>query len=299
MLDSKRIKILLIVLILVFLVFLSRNLYINSQETKALSAFNKEDYQEAINYYQSILKIEDDLQYKINIAYNYYMLEEFDRALDYLEGNTDEFSDPKDLYLLALVNEKKGNLERALEVLSEIIQIDKTYTRAWEKIAQIEGKQENFDSAINAYRKAIELKPRAGENYLALGMILYKQKSFEEEIQAYLEMIEKEAVVYEKTKDESLFIAEYNLGATLYKIDKIEEARNYFKSALDRRPDHADAWYYLASINALLGNESEMYKSLEKAIELDSDYLSVVVKDNDFRDFIETEKFGNFIDSYK
>src|SRR6056297_498583 len=111
MLDSKRIKILLIILILVFVVFLGRNLYINSQETKAISAFNKEDYQGAINYYESILRIKDDLQYKINIAYNYYMLEDFDKALDYLGGNTDQFSDPKDLYLYALINEKKGNFD--------------------------------------------------------------------------------------------------------------------------------------------------------------------------------------------
>ncbi|MFP4456799.1 MAG: tetratricopeptide repeat protein [Clostridia bacterium] len=295
MVDNKKVKILLIIIILVFLVFLSRNLYINSQETKALSAFNKGDYDKAINHYQSILKLDDDLQYKINIAYNYYLLEDYDNALDYLERNIDEINNPKDLYLLSLVNEKKGKTDKTLEILNEIIQLDKTYVKAWEKIGQIESKQENYDLAANAYREAIELKPKAGENYLALAMIFYKQKAFDEEIQTYLEMLDKEAVVYEKTKDESLFVAEYNLGATLYRIDRIEEAVSYFESAIKKDPDHADAMYYLASIHALLGNENKMYDYLEKAIKLDDNYLNIVVKDNDFRDFIETSDFEEFI----
>jgi tetratricopeptide (TPR) repeat protein len=299
MFSNTKIKILLIVLILALLVFLGRNIYINSQETKALSAFNQQDYQEAIKYYESILKFSDDTQYKINIAYNYYLLEEYQNAKEELESIKNNLNEVKDLYLLALTYEKLEEKEESLELLYGIVEKDNTYAKAFEKIGQIEKNQGNFEKAIEAYSQAISLKPQAGENYLNLAHIYFDQKDYVKEVEVYLEMITKEAVVYNNTKDESLFIAQYNLGATLYKLEEFDEAKENFENALAIKKDHGDAWYYLASINAILGNGEQMYDSLGQAIENEEKYLEIVIKDNDFRDYIETEEFNNFIKSFK
>ncbi len=299
MLSNNKIKILLTVLILALIVFLGRNLYINSQETNALSAFNQKNYKSAIDFYESILKLSDDNQYKINIAYNYYLLKQYKDAEQELESIKSEIDDVKDLYLLALVYEKLDKLDKSLEVLNEIVQKDNTYAKGFEKIGQIEKSRENYSEAVSAYKKAIDLKPQAGENYLSLANIHYIQKEYQDEIEVYLEMLSKEAIVYNKTKDESLFIAEYNLGATLYKLEEFDSAKDHFEKALIRKENHGDAWYYLASINAILKSSEEMYIALSKAIENEEKYLEIVVKDNDFRNYIETDEFEKFINSFK
>lgn len=299
MLKNKKIRLIIIIIILAFLLLLARNIYINRQEAKALKAFNLEEYQSSIDYYNSILKLNRNPQYKINMAYNHYLLEEYNEAHQILLEVNESLNKLDDLYLLALTNEKLENHKDALDVLRKIVESDGNYAKAWGKIGYIENKQDNFNEAEEAYQKALKLRPRAGEYYLALAQLYYEQNQFEEEIRVYLEMIDKEAVVYNKTKEESLFIAEYNLGVSLFSIDKIEEATKYFESAVGRNTKYADAWYYLASSYALLGQESQMYDSLEKSIEYNNEYSRRVQKDNDFRSFIETNKFKSFIKSFE
>ncbi len=298
--KNKAVKIIAFMFILAFVFLIGGNLYIRSQENKAIQAHNHENYQQSIAYYESIMRFKEDPQYIANIAYNHYLLGNYTEANNMISKVIDEIEDRLEAsYLYALSYRALGDKNKAVEILNDILIEDATYARGWQLLAEIELARENYYEAINAFRKVANLRPNAGEIYLALARAYKLDGQIEAEIATYEEMLIRGATVFGKTKEESMYIAEYNLGVSLFKLGEIADARDVFLSASQKISANADTWYYLASCAALLDIEGQMYYALQKAIDLDSEYLELVVKDSDFSRFFNTKRFDEFISKYK
>jgi tetratricopeptide (TPR) repeat protein len=297
--ENKVLKLIILIFILAFVLLITKNLYIKSQENKALQAFNSEDYQKSIMHYESVLRFSNETQYYVNIAHNYYRLKDYQSALEIFESISIDEDDSESNYLLSLIYKELEMYDKSNMVLDSILSNDQEFSRAWQTKAEVDFERENYQEAVESYKRAIALRPNAGEFYLALANTYFQLGDINNEIETYEEMIIRGATAFNMTKDESMFIAEYNLAVSLFDEGRIEEAREIFMSATNKDIATADAWYYLASCAAILQQEGQMYHSLRQALLIDYTYLDIVKRDSDFSRYMNTNRFRDFISEYE
>ena len=94
----------------------------------------------------------------------------------------------------------------------------------------------------------------------------HQQGKFEEAERLYREILKV---------DSNHLDANNNLGALLYKLDRLEEAEKSYKKAIMLKPDFAEAHYNLAMTLQKLERLEEAELSYRKVIELKPDYVDI------------------------
>ena len=85
----------------------------------------------------------------------------------------------------------------------------------------------------------------------------------------------------------------YKIGRANFMLRKYVKAKLHFKQAIKYgiSTNNGYAYYYLARIEARLGNIDETYNLLSKAIDFSPDYLEISKKEIDFKEYITSKKF--------
>jgi tetratricopeptide (TPR) repeat protein len=125
-----------------------------------------------------------------------------------------------------------GQYERALGLFKKAIELDASFTEAYNNLGLTHTEMNNEEKATEAFRKAIELSPELSATYNNLGYVFYRLGSYDEAITMYNEAIGR-------SKDNSS--AYTNLGNAYYKLDRIEEAVEAWKRALEIDPGNEKA----------------------------------------------------------
>jgi tetratricopeptide (TPR) repeat protein len=151
------ITIVIAVLVLVAGLLFYRNLKnkskINELYQEARQAEILENYDEAVNRYQEILKINP-----LDTAAYYYMGLAFYYKKDY---------------------------QQALESLKKLVEINPKDNLAYYNIGHILYVQGKYDQAIENYRKSLRFKPNEVLPYLGIGTALFAQGKYDEVIECY------------------------------------------------------------------------------------------------------------------
>lgn len=111
--------------------------------------------------------------------------------------------------------------------------IDKADTE--KKPDQMQQRQTDLQSGVDAYGKALELKPDDAALHLNLALALANLKKIDE---AKAEL--QKAATLDPTQAGKAY---YNLGAILINSGQNEAAADAFKTAIDKDPTYADAYY--------------------------------------------------------
>ncbi len=125
-----------------------------------------------------------------------------------------------------------GQYERALEQFKKAIEIDPSFTEAYNNLGLTYTETNDETRATEAFRKAIELSPDLAATYNNLGYVFYRLGSYQEAVEMYNESIGR-------NKDSGS--AYTNLGNAYYKLDRIEEAVDAWKKALEIDPGNEKA----------------------------------------------------------
>lgn len=147
---------------------------------------------------------------------------------------------------------KKGALDEALEVFSKnddpVMNISK---------ASILAETGKFDEGSEILEKVLGENPRKVEALQALASLEYKRNNFKESERLI------RLAIQEKTEDFSLF---YNLGITLEKLKRYDEAKLSLLSSLRLNSNNAEALSALARVYLIKGNTIEAKDSADKAV---------------------------------
>lgn len=92
-----------------------------------------------------------------------------------------------------------------------------------------------------------------------LAVVLHKQGKFQEAIDVYRDVLEKE------NKHAGAF---FGLGYCFFQLNKTDEARHYFQSAVQFNPFFVDAYVNLGALVEKQGNYTEAVSYLKKALQL-------------------------------
>ncbi len=198
--------------------------------------------------------------------------------------------DPKDFidvylrleHLDFLVENKKYGQARKLcaEILAQ--RADLAYVHG--KLGRISIEQGRTDEAITHFREALSLNADSALWHNNLGSLLVRRGepgAAVEHFRAALRLglaVEGDALSVDRTlahqglAESPVFQASMNLGSTLMRMNENAQAMEYFRQAIETRPNNPDGHFLLGLALQKLGRNKEAVESIKSAIRLDPNH---------------------------
>ncbi len=128
---------------------------------KANKYFVQGKFTLAETYYQKYLKQNpEDFIANYNIGKIYYFKQEYDKAIKYLSIALEIKPEPKIKFLLANSYIEKGDIDRGISMLSNIIKKNSKFAEVYLNLGLVSLKYKNDkDTTINCWEKFLTLKP--------------------------------------------------------------------------------------------------------------------------------------------
>ncbi len=198
----------------------------------------------------------------------------------------------------ALILLKKGQLDKAKNIFSEILNTEPNNFAAYNNMGNISFLLGNLDEALQNYDKAIKLKPDFADAHNNRGNVFHKIKKIDAALESYERAIEINANHVQAISNRgNIFLNELkkiedavqsyntalklnpnnsqnynNLGVALKKLNKRNAALESYEKAIKIKPDYAEAYHNKGNILYELQKTDEALQSYEKAIKIKPDY---------------------------
>jgi superkiller protein 3 len=257
--------------------------------------FRKGDYKRSIAYLSEAIK-RDQGSSRLwrNLGSSYAMADDFDNAILCFERALKRNpADIKSLYNLSLVHSWKGTLEDAEDAAKRGLKLEPKHAGLHSSLGNIYADEQKEEEALQEYNTALQLNPKDPVTRFNLGGLHFKRRELKEAEKAYVKVLElapkdveaaqnlaavyilqdrmadaeklNKWVVKQKPKDEdTLENAYFNLGLIYDKQNKLEQALNMYKLALQVAPWDAAAYVNAAVILERLKRISEALAFWEK-----------------------------------
>ncbi len=276
--------------------------------TKAKSAYENKEIEEALDLYLEAEKIAFSSELLIEIALIYDELGNYDKAIEYYEKVLAiDIDNPICYYGLGTIYDNLNLYDEAIGYYKEAIRIDEKYVEAHFFLANIYDEIKEMSLAIYHYQKVIEYNPDHFYGYLNLGSIYESMNQNETALSLFkiAESINEDnhllyfnfGVVYRKLNQIDLSIDSYyrsleiskkypftflNL-AIIYKDDlkDLNKAIEVYTEGIKHHPGSAVLYYNRACCLAILKNDIEAVKDLERAFKLDHSLIEYAKSDEE------------------
>lgn len=175
------------------------------------------------------------------------------------------------LLTLGILNWRKGNLEKADELLQDALKrafpLEDNWFEAecFNAIALVKFSQGKNNEAIEAYKQAIESAPEQIFVWNNLGNLCLKTQRNDEAMLAFQKTLKH------NPKDS---VAWNGLGAIYFRIGYIDDSVAAYQKAIEYAPLLATPWSGLGDAYASTGRELEAIGAYQKAIELNQDFIT-------------------------
>lgn len=125
--------------------------------------------------------------------------------------------------------------------------------------------QSRFLEAEPSLEKAVALKPDYMPAQLFLGLNLEELGNEEKAIKTY-----RTAIAVDEAQSQKSELPYLYLGRLLYRLDRLDEATQLMRRAVDIQPNSGEAWLLLGKTYKGLGRENDSIAALERAAAVDS-----------------------------
>ncbi len=181
-----------------------------------------------------------------------------------------------DLYLRArdfLNRFTKNNIQFAIQLFTQAIEIDKRYAAAYAGLSEAyaflygyyERKEELLEKAIESGLRALMYDPSLSEAYAALSMAYYNKKLYEDAHNAGTKALELAP---------DNFNAYWILGRICHSMDRDQEAIELYDKVIELNPDFYAAYNDQSISYERLGNTEQFNKVVKTSLEVYPRYLS-------------------------
>jgi tetratricopeptide (TPR) repeat protein len=269
-----------------------------SNEEWGEAFFLKGDYRRAVAYLsEAVKKDQNSAKLWRNLGSAYALADDYDNAiLCYERSLKRNPHDIKTIYNLSLIHNFKGTpeeLKSAEAAAKDGLAQDPNHAPLHSSLGNIYADEGRDDSALKEYQRSIELNPKDPVTRFNKGALHFKRKEIkaaESEYRESLKLDPKDSeaaqnlaaiyiiqdrlddaeklnrwVVQEKPKDEdTLENAYFNLGIVYDRQNKLEQALNMYKLALQVAPWDAAAYVNTAVILERLNRKQEALTYWEK-----------------------------------
>lgn len=233
------------------------------------------DFAEAEQAFKKSLELAEknkDAAYR-NLAGFYFTRDQQDQAVATLEAGIEEVTEGKlDLiYLLARFHSSQGNREAADELVMRATEDAGDDPQPWLVLSSYRSREGDVQGAIEAVDRALAVDPENSAARLRKAELLvdsgYRDKD-DEQISTGREIVDA-VLSDEPSNPQALFVS---AKIQMAELDPRAAAQT-LRSALDVRPDWAQARFVLGSALMLIGDQNGARAELARAVELDPGQL--------------------------
>jgi len=204
------------------------------------------EYDKAEEYYKETLKIRSDYtQAKKRLAFVYLNQENYDKALEVLSDVSKVYRDVDFYRIKSAIYERKGELERAVEVLNEGLKSNPDSETLLINKAFVTEKKGDLNTTIDIVKKVLEINDN---NAAALNFLAYLYAENDMKLGKALELVNRALEVdgnnpaYLDTK-----------AWVLYKQKRYEQAKEYQIRALNMAPEEKELQDHMRAILDAMG----------------------------------------------
>jgi tetratricopeptide (TPR) repeat protein len=208
-----------------------------------------------------------------------------------------EPNNPDALHLLGLIAHQNGQLDAAVELISQAISINPSGPKYYNLGLALQT-QGRSDAAIDSYRRAIAINPDDAKAHSNLGVLLQAQGNLDDAIKSYrwaISLNPEDAgahgnlgVALDSQGNTDAAIKSYrralvlnpddatshnNLGNALRDQEQLDDAVASFRKAITLKPDYAKAYNNLGNALQDQGQLDAAIASFHAALALNPDYL--------------------------
>ncbi len=229
-----------------------------------IEVLNKK-FDEAENWFNKAIELAGDeaVDMYYTIASTLETAHQYKSASAYYEmayragGNTDS----ELLYDLAYCNEKGGNIGRSLKYYRKYLDVNPFSETAWYNLGVINYNDENWKNAMEAFEYSLTVDPRYLPALQGKARVLIQQELYDKGISTYLDYLDEEAPDAE---------ACFEIGDAYRHAGRDKDALTYFKLALNKDDEYADAHYGIALLSFEKGEYMQSLMHLRSAIRVSS-----------------------------
>jgi tetratricopeptide (TPR) repeat protein len=248
--------------------------YLESARNAAQVYLQKNDYQQAIQYYELLYdrKPQYQLVYGRTLAVLYYYNRQYAASESLLKKMLESAFDDSDLhYYLGLVFIATKRANEAQLQLEKAIALNPGMDEAWRELCYYAIREKNYDEAVSRAMRYTNMSPKSPDAWRMKGYVLNLKKDHRRAIEAFNKAL---------SLDSSDAGTWFELGSSYERSGQIEKAATMFRKVLALKPQDASASNYLG------------YMWAEKGIKLDSaaQLLESALK--------QDPSNGAFLDSY-
>ena len=200
--------------------------------------------------------------------------------------------------MLAEIYEKEGGMRKAIDKYVKAIEIKRKDYDSYYKISELLNSLSQKDEAITMLNNLLKIKPDYYKASRLLGELLIENKMFKEALNVYKEAMvyrpndyeiyyymgivytnlndfKNAKIAYEKASqiNHLQYKSKYYLGKISMMYNDVNLAEKYFVEALSGEEVEAWSYYQLARIYMIKSDKEKAIVFLNKAIELDSNFI--------------------------
>lgn len=218
------------------------------------------------------------------LAQIYESEEKYEAAIDeYVKAIEINTKDYDSYYQIAFLLNKNSKQEEAEEMLEDLLAKKPEYYKASDLLGTILYDQEKFKQAVSVYLEALKYNPTRYELYYGLGMTYTRLNDFQTAKKYY----EKAAAI-----NSMLYHARLNIAQIALITGELDEAEARFIDSMQDKDSEPDAYYYLAIICLMKGEEDKAVGYVNIAIELDYRFYKKVSKQEIFEPIMDQIRSG-------
>lgn len=181
--------------------------------------------------------------------------------------------------------------EKAISFLSKIReQPTDNYLRVDVRLAQSYIELGQFDKALERYNHMMAIDPDNSAIFNDRGQLFYKLKNHESALADF-----DQAILIRPDYADAL----YNRGLVYADQKQYSEAISDLQTVIRIQPSFGKPYAAMASIYGDLGDEENLYSSLERALERGEDIESLLVFFSGLRKYKQEERFGALIQKFR
>jgi len=230
------------------------------------------NFNEAINYYENAINIQDDYIYRFKVGECYKNLEQYNNALDNynksntlnpLSNNTEKETAINIYKQMAKIKIINKSFNEAIDLINMAKNINDKDTELYFLTAGIKLKINKNIEAIDDYLKIIEIDPYNIDAYLKLSCTYNDKQDYNKAVDTL-----HKALILNKQKDRVY----QNLGISHYNLKNYEDAINYFNKSIELNNTDYKSYYYTGLCYKEKDNLKSAIDLLNKSIELSPDF---------------------------